>query len=306
MEDSNITRTHEKKISLHGLNRAHVGDYVIAFIIFLLSLTCILPFVHILAKSLSSDTAVLSKAVAFIPKGINVKAYSSIIRDGKMTYSLFYTIGMTALFTVIGMVITICAAYPLSIKGLKGKGFFSFILMFTMYFSAGLIPEYLLINDLGLLNTIWALALPLCFSAYNMLIMRSFMSSTIPDSLYEAAYLDGANDLKILTDIVLPLSTPILATLTLFYAVGRWNAYADAKYYITSLKLQPLQYLLSNMVLDAASSDAISLSEGSATESTPEVLQAAAIMFTTIPIIIVYPFVQKYFVQGTMIGAVKG
>lgn len=134
MEDSNITRTHEKKISLHGLNRAHVGDYVIAFIIFLLSLTCILPFVHILAKSLSSDTAVLSKAVAFIPKGINVKAYSSIIRDGKMTYSLFYTIGMTALFTVIGMVITICAAYPLSIKGLKGKGFFSFILMFTMYF----------------------------------------------------------------------------------------------------------------------------------------------------------------------------
>lgn len=297
----------QKKSSMFkGLKRVHTSDFVIAFIILLLSLTCILPFVHVTAKSLSSNTAVLSKQVYLWPKGWTVDAYANIIRDGKMTHSLLYTIWMTFLFTVIGMFVTICAAYPLSIRGLKGKGFFSFILMFTMYFSAGLIPEYLLMNDLGLLNTIWVLALPLCFSAYNMLIMRSFFASTIPDSLYEAAHLDGASDLQILFRIVLPLSKPILATLSLFYAVGRWNAYADAKYYITKQALQPLQYLLSNMVLDAASSDAISLSEGAATESTPEVLQAAAIMFATIPIILVYPFVQKYFVQGTMIGAVKG
>ena len=203
------------------------------------------------------------------------------------------------------MAITICAAYPLSIKGLKGRSVFAFILMFTMYFSAGLIPEYLLYKDLGLINTMWVLVLPLCFAPYNMLIMRSFLSSTIPDSLYEAAKLDGASHLQTLFRIVLPLSKPILATLSLFYAVGRWNAYADAKYYITTKSLQPLQYLLSNMVLNSGN-DAISLSESAAADTTPEVLQAATIMFATLPIIMVYPFVQKYFVKGTMIGAVKG
>ena len=174
-----------------------------------------------------------------------------------------------------------------------------------MYFSAGLIPEYLLYRDLGLINSMWVLVLPLSFSPYNMLIMRSFIRSTIPDSLYEAANLDGASHFQILFRIVLPLSMPIIATLSLFYAVGRWNAYADAKYYITTKSLQPLQYLLSNMVLNSGQ-EAMSLSEASAAESTPEVLQSAVVMFATIPIILVYPFVQKYFVQGTMIGAVKG
>ena len=218
---------------------------------------------------------------------------------------MLYTVLVTLLFTVIGMFITICAAYPLSIRGLKGRPVFAFILMFTMYFSAGLIPEYLLYKDLGLLNTMWVLVLPLCFAPYNMLIMRSFLASTIPESLYEAAKLDGASHIQTLTRIVLPLSKPILATLSLFYAVGRWNAYADAKYYITAKSLQPLQYLLSNMVLNSGN-DAISLAESAAADTTPEVLQAATIMFATLPIIMIYPFVQKYFVKGAMIGAVKG
>lgn len=300
------TAINKKKRSFRGVNRVRVSDIVIASVILLLSLTCILPFIYILAKSLSSNTAVLSQKVFLWPVGLNFNAYTSIFRDGKMTHSLLYTAEVTVLFTVIGMVITICAAYPLSIRGLKFKGFFSFILMFTMYFSAGLIPEYLLIKDLNLMNSMWALVLPLCFSAYNMLIMRSFFASTIPDTLYEAARLDGASDIRILFSIVLPLSKPILATLSLFYAVGRWNAFADAKYYITTQSLQPLQLLLNNMVLDAAGNDAISIAEGTATQSTPEVLQSAAIMFATIPIICIYPFAQKYFVQGTMIGAVKG
>ena len=176
----------------------------------------------------------MSKSVYLWPKGFNIDAYISIFRDGQLTHSMLYTIWVTLLFTVIGMAITICAAYPLSIKGLKGRSVFAFILMFTMYFSAGLIPEYLLYKDLGLINTMWVLVLPLCFAPYNMLIMRSFLSSTIPDSLYEAAKLDGASHLQTLFRIVLPLSKPILATLSLFYAVGRWNAYADAKYYITT------------------------------------------------------------------------
>ena len=302
-----MTQTGEvKKGSLfHGVKRVRVSDFVIAFIILLLSLTCIVPFLHIAAKSISSNAAVMSKSVYLLPKGLNVDAYASIFRDGQLTYSMLYTVWMTLLFTVIGMIITILAAYPLARRELKGRSVIAFILMFTMYFSAGLIPEYLLYKDLKLINTMWVLVLPLSFSPYNMLIMRSFIRSTIPDSLYEAANLDGASHFQILTRIVLPLSKPILATLALFYAVGRWNAYADAKYYITTKALQPLQYLLSNMVLNSGQ-DAVSLSEAAAVESTPEVLQAAVVMFATLPIMMIYPFVQKYFVQGTMIGAVKG
>ncbi len=296
----------EKKKSLfRGVNRVRVSDFVIAFVILILSLTCILPFLHVAAKSLSSNTAVMSKQVYLLPKGTNVDAYATVFRDGQLTHSMIYTVWMTLLFTVVGMVLTILAAYPLARRELKGRSVFAFILMFTMYFSAGLIPEYLLYSRLRLTNTMWVLVLPLSFSPYNMLIMRSFIRSTIPDSLYEAANLDGASHFQILTRVVLPLSKPILATLALFYAVGRWNAYADAKYYITTKSLQPLQYLLSNMVLNSGQ-DAFSLSEASATEATPEVLQSAVVMFATIPIILVYPFVQKYFVQGTMIGAVKG
>ena len=300
-----MTQDFKKRESLFsGVNRVRFSDFAIAFVILLLSLTCIIPFIHIAAKSISSNTAVLSKKVYLLPKGLNFEAYKSVFRDGQLTHSMVYTVWMTLLFTVIGMIVTTLAAYPLARKELKGRAFFAFILMFTMYFSAGLIPEYLLYKDLKLLNTMWVLVLPLSFSPYNMLIMRSFIRSTIPDSLYEASELDGASHFQILFMIVLPLSKPIIATLSLFYAVGRWNAYADAKYYITTKALQPLQYLLSNMVLN--SNDAASLSEAAAVESTPEVLQAAVVMFATIPIMLVYPFVQKYFVKGTMIGAVKG
>lgn len=303
--ESTAVRQEKKQSMFKGVNRVRVSDFVIAFVILLLSLTCIIPFIHIVAKSISSNTAVLSKSVYLWPKGLNFDAYVAIFKDGQLTYSMVYTVVVTLLFTVVGMALTICAAYPLSIRGLKGRPVFAFILMFTMYFSAGLIPEYLLYKDLKILNTMWVLVLPLAFSPYNMLIMRSFLSSTIPDSLYEAAKLDGATHFQTLYKIVLPLSGPILATLSLFYAVGRWNAYADAKYYITTKALQPLQYLLSNMVLNTGN-DAVSLSESAAAASTPEVLQAATIMFATLPIMMVYPFVQKYFVKGAMIGAVKG
>ena len=282
-----------------------IGEKINMTIIALLSATCILPFINILAKSISSNTAVLSKRVYFLPQQITFQAYVSIFKDGQLTWSMLYSVIMTAVFTFIGMVLTICAAYPLTRKRLKGRSVITFMLMFTMYFSAGLIPEYLLMKDLHLLNTFWVLVLPLAFSPYNMLIMKTFFLSTIPDSLEESAFLDGATDFQTLIKIILPLSTPIIATLSLFYAVGRWNAYADAQYYITTKALQPIQYLLRNMVLSSAS-DAITLSEGMATQSTPEVLQSAMVMFATLPILCIYPFVQKYFVKGIMIGAVKG
>ena len=294
-----------KTNGLRGVNRVRAGDFIIAFIILLLCLTCILPFLHIAAKSVSGNSEVLAKSVYLLPKGVNLLAYASIFRDGQLTYSMLYTIEVTVLFTAIGMVLTVCAAYPLSRKRLRGRNAISLLILFTLYFTAGLIPEYLLYKSLNLTNKMWVLVLPLSFSPYNMLIMKSFLQTTIPDSLEEAAFLDGASHFQMLFKIILPLSKPILATLSLFYAVGRWNAYADARYFITTRALQPIQYLLSNMILSSGS-DAVSLSESAAVVSTPEVIQAAAVMFATIPIILVYPFVQKHFVKGVMIGAVKG
>ena len=219
---------------------------------------------------------------------------------------MIYSIIVTFIFTVLGMVVCTCAAYPLSKKRLKGRAFFTFILMFPMYFGASLIPTYLLFSNLGLLDNMWVLILPLIYSPYNMLIMKTNLQSSIPDSLEESAFLDGASNFQILTRIVLPLSKPILATLSLFYAVGRWNAYADNAYYIRSENLKMIQYKLSQLVSSAAEAQTATLSEAAAVTSTPEVLQAAAIMFVTIPIICIYPFLQKYFVKGAMIGAVKG
>lgn len=179
--------------------------------------------------------------------------------------------------------------------------------MVPMYFSAGIIPSYLLYQDLNILDTAWVLILPLIYSPYNMLIMKNFFQSTIPESLEESAFLDGASNLQILSKIVLPLSKPILATLSLFYAVGRWNSYADNMYYTRDSKLKLIQFKLYQLVASASEAQTASLADtGGVSQSTPEVLQAASIMFVTIPIIIIYPFLQKYFVQGTMIGAVKG
>ena len=175
-----------------------------------------------------------------------------------------------------------------------------------MYFSAGLIPTYLLYSDLHMLDTVWVLILPLIYAPYNMLIMKTYFQSNIPDSLEEAAFLDGATNFQIIWKIVLPLSKPILATLSLFYAVGRWNSYADNKYYIRSESLKMVQYKLSQLVSSASEAQTAQLSGEVVVTSTPEVLQAACIMFVTIPIICVYPFLQKYFVKGVMIGAVKG
>ncbi len=290
-----------------AINKFRVSDAVMMIVLVIICATCVLPFLHLAAKSISGNSAVMAKRVFFWPQDINFDAYVSIFKDGGLVYSFFYSVGVTLLFTVLGMIACTCAAYPLSKKRLKGRTVFTFLLMFPMYFGAGLIPSYLLLNKLHLLDTVWVLILPLIYSPYNMLIMKTYFQSSIPDSLEESAFLDGATNFQILTKIVMPLSKPILATLSLFYAVGRWNAYSDNVYYIRkSETLKMVQYKLYQMVSSASEAQTTSLSEAAAVTSTPEVLQAAAIMFVTIPIICIYPFLQKYFVKGVMIGAVKG
>ena len=286
-----------------------IGKIVDAFfwlIIIIVSLTCLFPFVHVFAVSISDEAYVVANKVVLLPKGFNLSAYQKIFADSSIIRSLLVTILITVLFTVIGMFLTISAAYALSRKELKGAKLMTFLILFTMYFAAGMIPDYLLIQNLHMLDTIWSLILPLCFAPFNLLIMKNNFSASIPESLVEAAVVDGAGHFKILTRIVVPLSKPIIATIALFYAVGRWNAYQDALFYIKQrVDLRPLQLKLYYLVV--SSQESFQAEGGNVGVLTnPEVLKAACIIFATVPIIIVYPFVQKYFVQGTMVGAVKG
>ncbi len=303
------SKKEEKKIKPRKIKKSpadKVTDVIIYAAIALLALLCIIPFIHVAAVSISSDADVYANNVFLIPKNITLNAYKTVIGDKSMMQSLGFTVLLTVAFTLLGMLVTICAAYALSKKELKGRYVFSTMFLITMYFTAGTIPDYLLMDTLNLLDTPASLILPLAFSAYNMIILRTFMESSIPESLLEAARLDGCDDFRILWQVVLPLSKPVLATLALFYAVGRWNTFQDALYYIQSDALKPLQLKLYNLVNASGSTGALAQEAGGGQQQAKEVVKSATIMFATLPIVIVYPFVQKYFVSGVMIGAVKG
>lgn len=286
-----------------GIGYKVVNVLIYAFV-GLLSLICIIPFFHVISVSISSNNAVVSNQVWFWPKEITFDAYKMVLGDSSMMRSFVFTVIITVLFTLLGLFLTICAAYVLSRDRMKGRSVINTLFVFTMYFGAGLIPDYLLMDTLNLLDTAAVLILPLAISAYNMIILRTAMQA-VPASLEEAAQLDGCNDFRILVQIMIPLVIPTLATLALFYAVGRWNSYSDAMYYIQSDELKPLQYKLYTLVASAAESTALEGDGGTGTQTNEEVIKMATIMFATIPIIIVYPFLQKYFVSGVMVGAVK-
>lgn len=299
---------HTKKAWTASRTKDLFYDALIYLFIAIVCLTCLLPFIHVVSKSISSEAYVSTKQVFLLPKGLTFEAYEKVFNDASIVTSMYVTVIMTILFTVLGMVITILAAYPLSRPGLKGRKVINFIFIFTMYFAGGMIPDYLLINNLGLLETMWSLVLPLAFSAYNLVIMKNSLESSIPESLIESARIDGASHYTILGRIVLPLSKPIIATVTLFYAVGRWNAYSDAMFYIKqNTALRPLQLKLYYLLIAATEAVSGSVNDTQVVRMTdPEILKSACIVFATFPILCIYPFVQKYFVQGTMIGAVKG
>ncbi len=304
-KDKMIEKEQSSSDGSRAIIKFRISDLVIMLIIGILCLSCVLPFWHVAVKSISSNAAVASNSVFLWPKELSAGAYKQIVQDGELLHSMWFSLWVTTVFTILGMIVCTCAAYPLSRKRLKGRSVLTFLLMVPMYFSAGTLPTYLLYYNLKLIDNVWVLILPLIYSAYNMMIMKNFFLSTIPDELEESASLDGATNFQILFRIMLPLSKPILATLSLFYAVGRWNSYSDNMYFTTKESLKMAQYKLYQMVLN--SSDTIDMvGEMTVAKSSPAVLQAASIMVVTIPILIIYPFVQKYFVKGTMIGAVKG
>ncbi|MBR3108454.1 MAG: carbohydrate ABC transporter permease [Clostridia bacterium] len=295
-------------MSLHaGQKKWGIGQVILAICVLLLVSTCVFPFLNVIAISLSSKSAILRGDVNFIPKEFTCLAYDVIFKDRSMIQSLFFTVELTVIYTAMAMMLTILLAYPLSRERLKGKRFFTLMVMFTMYFSGGLIPTYLNIRNLGMIDTIWALILPGVISTYNVVIMKSFFLG-LPRELEEAATIDGANDFQVLFRIILPLSLPSIATLSLFYAVGKWNSFSDALYYINSRSLQPLQLKLYYLIKGITSVE-ISMVEGNAADAgrnVSESIESASIIFATLPILAVYPFIQKYFVQGATIGAVKG
>lgn len=281
-----------------------IGDWVIAFICLLVIIVCLLPMLNVLARSLSSSEALIRNEVMLWPKGFNLQAYKFVLGDSKYTWSIAWTVILTAICTVVSMIMTTFCAYPLIYDKLKGRTLISGLMIFTMYFNAGVIPSYLLLRDLSLLNNPLVLIIPNCLSVFNVIIMRSFLYN-VPDSLRESAEIDGAGPIRILFSIYLPLSTPVIATLSLFYAVGRWNGFSDALMYMNNRVYYPIQLLLYNIINSITSVD-VATQEGFSSPGLSETLKAATVMVATVPILLVYPWLQRYFITGVTLGAVKG
>ncbi|WP_339184513.1 carbohydrate ABC transporter permease [Paenibacillus sp. FSL R5-0701] len=282
-----------------------IFNTVNVILIIITMVLCLAPFIHIIAISLSSNRAIGSGEVSFFPKELSFEAYTKVFADGSMIRSLIYTIWLTVLSTVLSMVMTIAAAYPLAKSNLKGRKWFMLVIVVTMFFSGGIIPEYILIKNLHLLDSTWGLILPGLISPFYMIILITFFRG-IPESLEEAAGIDGSSHFGTLMRIILPLSLPVMATLSLFYAVGRWNGFQDALMYITKPELYPLQLKLYQMIQQNQITELMQNEGIGAVQVLPESLKAASVIFSTLPILLVYPWLQRYFISGVMVGAVKG
>lgn len=278
---------------------------VVAMILFLACLIVIYPIYYMLICSISDGYAVTRGEIWLLPKGINVEAYKIALTYQSVLTSFRNSVIYTFTGTLIATVMTALCAYPLSRKNLYGRKIFTFIITFTMFFDSGLVANYMVVSSLHMKNTIWAMVLPGAVSVWYMIIMRTGFQS-IPEALYESAYLDGANDLQIFYKIVLPLVKATLATIVLFYAVGLWNAFIPGLLYMDDSKKYPLQLLLRNIVMGSASAGSGTASVQGDSAVLGKNIKYAVIFITTAPILVVYPFAQKYFVKGAMVGSVKG
>ncbi len=266
------------------------------------------PLINVLVSSVSSPSALIRGQVTFWPIGFNLDAYKQIFQSRLLLIGYKNSIVYTVVGTIINIVMTVLAAYPLSVKDFVGRKALTGLFVFTMIFTAPLIPTYINIEQLGLVDTIWAMVLPGAISVYNLIIARTFFQNTIPDEMLEAARLDGADDICIMTRLVLPLSKSILAVLVLYYAVAHWNTYFDAYIYLSSEEKFTLQVVLRNIMSTAAALQemADATVDQSNRAAMIEVLKYAVIVFGSLPVIALYPAVQKHFVKGVMIGSLKG
>lgn len=274
---------------------------ILLFVVFI----TLFPFLNVVAKSFSSEAQIRAGTVSIIPRGFNVNTYRMVMKDKTFWTSYRNTIFYTVLGTSISLFVTTIMAYALSKEYLVGRKFFIGMAVFTMFFGGGIIPNYILVKNLKMTNTIWAIVIPNALNVYNMLIMKSFFEA-MPEELEEAAAIDGLNTYGILRRIVLPLSKPVLATMTLFYAVGYWNGWFSAFLYLDDKNLFPVSIYLRNLIKGASTSTSITgAAGGDELTQVASNIKAVTMFLSVIPILMVYPFVQKYFVSGIMLGAVK-
>lgn len=288
-----------------------VFDVANVVIMAALLLIFIWPLWFVVAASFSNPNDVWNGKVILFPKGLTLSAYEAVIEYKSIWIGYRNTIFYTVVGTLVNLIMTICAAYPLSRNEFVPRNFFMFMFMFTMYFGGGLIPTYLIVNKLGLINSPLAMIIPGACSIYNVIITRTYFINSIPSSLKDAAELDGANSFQYLIKVVLPLSKPIVAVIGLYYAVGHWNDYFTALIYINDTALMPLQsflrdLLLSNKLTIGTSMGGMDAATAEAKMQLSQTLKYSAIIVSTVPVLCIYPFIQKYFVKGVMIGAVKG
>ncbi|MCY9670468.1 carbohydrate ABC transporter permease [Paenibacillus alginolyticus] len=281
--------------------------YVFNYIILTCAgLSCFLPLVHLLSVSLSDPHAILSGKVSFWPVGLTLETYQSLFKGTRIDSAFINSVIITVVGVALSMSFTVMASYPLSKKGFYAKRTFTLLIVFTMLFSGGTIPTFLLLKSLGIINTYWALWLPGLISTYNMLIMRTFFEN-VPDEIVESAKMDGCSEFGQLFRIILPLSMPVIATLTLFYSVGYWNSFSSVMIFIHDSTKYNLAVLVQQMVQSQSMLQEMNnLQAEDMQQVTPESIKAAALFVMLIPMLVVYPFLQKYFVKGVMIGAVKG
>lgn len=282
-----------------------VFDVVVFSIMCIVIVITIYLFLYVLGMSVSKPANIGDGIIWLLPKEFSFESYTRLFSDPQLWVAYGNTLWYVVFGTIINVFMTIIAAYPLAQRRFFLRKQLMLLMIITMYFSGGIIPLYLLINKLGLYNTRWVMIIPNAIAVMYVIIARTFLETNIPDSLYESARIEGANDLTILGKIVIPLSKPIIAVLTLFYAVGQWNSYFTALIYLPSRKLQPLQLYLVNIVIknqDLALGD---MAAGAERSIMMMQIKYSVIIVAMLPIIMVYPFVQKYFVKGVMIGAIK-
>jgi len=272
----------------------------------IIGLTCLLPLVHIVAMSLSEAQAVASGQVFLWPVGMTVEPYKALFAGSDILQAFQNNVVITIVGTVFSMIFTIMAAYPLSRRNMLGRRIFTLILLFTMLFSGGIIPGYLVLKSLHLLNSYWALWLPGLVSVFNMLVLKTYFES-LPEELEEAARIDGCTEFRLIAQIILPLSVPVLAALTLFYAVGFWNQFMSVLLYINDTEKYNLTVVVQQMIRSQSiMQDLTALQPEDAMLLTPETIKASGLVVMVVPMLVVYPFLQRYFVKGVMLGAVKG
>lgn len=304
-----MTSITKKQHALHA--RQSRGDFIFDISVnvvgVVVMLIVLIPLIFVLAASFSDPDLVLRGKVLLWPKGFTLQAYTLVFENEEIWRGYRNTILYTVVGTAINIVMTIMAAYPLSRKEMKGRRFFTLLVLFTMYFNGGLIPTYLLVRDLGMYNTIWAVLIPGAISTYNLIVAKSFFEQSIPQELYESAKLDGCGSVRTLFAIVLPLSKAIIAVLILYYGVAHWNAYFNALVYLRDETLHPLQIVLRNILLLGQTEQMGSNDVGMGEKiKMVEAIKYSVIVVSSVPILLLYPFAQRYFVSGVMIGAVKG